>query len=366
MKAHRLVRAVAVGTAIAAGAAIGAAAIFGVRYRKQLKTLRSLSRETAYLDGFDLYAVDISYDYDLDAIIAAGVRDDQAYIDAVLAQVLPGLPVHVDAPKFACSAFRLQTADGRILTGRNYDFKDDTSALLVRAHPRDGYASIGFAALNNLGNNAPLDGIGGRAAALMGPFAQLDGVNECGVSIAVLTLDSKPCDQNAGRPTINTSLAIRLVLDRAATTQEAVDLLATYDMHAMAGRDYHFFINDAAGDARVVEWDPRDPSRTITVTPARQITNYYARYEDEVLPGQRNGELGHGRERALAIAEVLDRAGDAADEDAAWDALRAAAQEPNPADITSNTQWSVVFSNTDPAATITLRRHWGDAFRFEP
>lgn len=365
MNTRHLVRTAATCGAVVFGAAAGVATALGCKYRKQLKTIGSLSRETAYVDGFDLYTVDISYGYDLDAIIAAGVRDDQAYIDAVLAQVLPGLPVHVEAPQFACSAFKAEGADGRVLTGRNYDFKDDTSALLVRTRPRDGYASIGFAALNNLGSNAPLDSIGERAAALMGPFAQLDGVNECGVSIAVLTLDSTPCDQNTGRPVINTSLAIRLVLDRAATTQEAVDLLATYDMHAMAGRDYHFFVNDASGDARVVEWDPRDPSRTITVTPARQITNYYALYEDEVLPNQKNGELGHGRERALAIAEVLDRAGDAMDEDTVWEALHAAAQEPNPADITSNTQWSVVFDNTDPAATITIRRHWGDAFRFE-
>ena len=121
----------------------------------------------------------------------------------------------------------------------------------------------------------------------MGPFAQLDGVNECGVSIAVLTLDSKPCDQDTQRPVINTSLAIRLVLDRAATTQEAVDLLSAHDMHAMAGRDYHFFINDAAGDARVVEWDPRDPDRACKATPVRQVTNFYACYGDEVLPNQR-------------------------------------------------------------------------------
>ena len=139
----------------------------------------------------------------------------------------------------------------------------------MRNHPRGGYASIGFAALNNLGDNTPLDSVAGRAAALMGPFAQLDGVNECGVSIAVLTLDSQPCDQDTQRPVINTSLAIRLVLDRAATTQEAVDLLSAYDMHAMAGRDYHFFINDAAGDARVVEWDPRDPDRAFKATPVR-------------------------------------------------------------------------------------------------
>ena len=83
-----------------------------------------------------------------------------------------------------------------------------------------------------------------------------------------------------------------------------------------------------------------------------------------MLPNQKNGELGHGKERAVAIADVLDAHVGAQDESIVWDALRAAAQEPNPEDITSNTQWSVVFDNTEPAADITLRRHWGDVDAF--
>lgn len=81
-------------------------------------------------------------------------------------------------------------------------------------------------------------------------------------------------------------------------------------------------------------------------------------------PTKKNGELGHGKERAVAIADVLDAHVGAQDEAVAWKALRAAAQEPNPGDITSNTQWSVVFDNTEPAAAITLRRHWGDVDAF--
>ena len=127
-----------------AGVAVGLAAAAGIVYRKQIKSAASLKRLTGYADSYDLYAIDIAYDYDLDRIIAAGVRDDQAYIDAVVAQVLPGVPVHVQAPQFACSAFVAVDAEGRVRTGRNYDFKDDTSALLVRNHPRGGYASIGF------------------------------------------------------------------------------------------------------------------------------------------------------------------------------------------------------------------------------
>lgn len=106
----------------AAGVAVGLAAAAGIVYRKQIKSAASLKRLTGYADGYDLYGIDIAYDYDLDRIIAADVRDDQAYIDAVVAQVLPGVPAHVQAPQFACSAFVAVDAEGRVRTGRNYDF----------------------------------------------------------------------------------------------------------------------------------------------------------------------------------------------------------------------------------------------------
>ena len=343
--------------------AIGAVAL-GTAYGKQIATASSLERVTSYEDGYNLYRIDATYGYDLDAIIDADVSDDQAYIDAVLAQVLPGVPIEVKAPKFACSAFRTQTTDGDVLMGRNYDFKDDTSALLVHTDPADGYESICFSALNNLRANDPDSNVKGRIASLLGPFAALDGINEKGVSIAVLTLDSEATDQRTSKPAINTSLAIRLVLDRAASTQQAVDLLERYDMHAMAGRDYHFFISDAQGDSRIVEWDPKSETRRMVATPVREITNYYALYADEVLPNQKNGDLGHGKERAIAIADVLDANDGAVTCDVAWEALKAAAQDPNPDDVTSNTQWSIVYNNTDLTADACLRRNWDDVYRF--
>lgn len=254
-------------------------------YEDQIASIISLKKLSNYEGPYNLYAVDIDYDYDLDKLAGEPCRTDQGYLDAAVAQVLPGIPVKVTAPTFACSAFRAVGPDG-VLMGRNYDFKDDTSALLVRANPKDGYASIAFSALNNLRANVADEGLKSRAAAIVAPFACLDGVNERGVSIAVLTLDSEPVDHRTSKPAICTSLAIRLVLDRAATTAEAVALLSQYDMHASAGRDYHFFINDASGDSRVVEYDPCDGERTLVATPARETTNYYALYAEEVQPYQ--------------------------------------------------------------------------------
>lgn len=51
----------------------------------------------------------------------------------------------------------------------------------------------------------------------------------------------------------------------------------------------------------------------------------------------------------------------------AWEAARrsASSQDPNPQDVTSSTQWSVVFSNTGLTAGIALRRHWSDVTHFQ-
>ena len=232
--------------------------------------------------------------------------------------------------------------------------------MLVCTAPKDGYKSIAFAALDNLGANQADASTKAKIASLLAPFACLDGINEKGVSIAVLTLDSEPTKQDTGKPVLATTMAIRLVLDRAATTAEAVELLQQYDMFATSGRDYHFYITDAAGDGRVIEYDCDDPARPMVVTPSQQVTNFFVKYKENVLPNQKNGIYGHGRERYDAIEEVLDSNAGAITPDIAWQALQAASQEPNPKDVTSNTQWSILYDNTNCTAAIALRRDWGN------
>ena len=112
-----------------------AAVATGALAASRIKTLCSLKKLSSFAGAYNLYESTVAYRYDLDAIIKSGVEDDQAYIDAVCKQVFPGIPVKVEAPKFACSAFCAE-APSSVLMGRNYDFKDDTSALLVRTHPK--------------------------------------------------------------------------------------------------------------------------------------------------------------------------------------------------------------------------------------
>ena len=342
-----------------------AAAVFLGIYFTRIQTIGSIEQLTDYEDGYNLYRMDVKYDYSIENVINRGIEDDQMMIDSMLKEVLPLLPVKMKAPNFGCTSFSLTDTDGDVHMGRNYDFKSDTSAMLVYCTPKDGYKSVAVAALDNVSANVPDENIKKKLASLAAPFICLDGINEKGVSISVLTLDSEPVRQNTGKPVISTTLAIRLVLDRAATTEEAVELLRSYDMYSSAGRDYHFYITDASGDGRVVEYDCESETRELVATPSEAVTNFFIIYKEKALPNQKNGIYGHGRERYDAVMKVLEEEKGNYTNDTVWKAMKSAAQYPDPDDITSNTQWSVSYNNTDLTAEIAIRRNWEDIIHIE-
>ena len=113
------------------------------------------SEVTSYEDGYNLYQIDIKYDYDLDQIIDYGITDNQSMIDAIIKEALPLLPVKIKAPDFGCTAFTMTDNQNQVHMGRNYDFKLDTSAMLVYCTPQNGYKSVAFAALDNISANTP-------------------------------------------------------------------------------------------------------------------------------------------------------------------------------------------------------------------
>ena len=117
---------------------------FGVLYAGRLRTVNSIEQLTNY-DDYNLYRMDIRYDYSIDDVINYGITDNQSMIDAILKEALPLLPVKMKAPQFGCSAFGT-VLDRHIVMGRNYDFKRDTSAMLVYCAPKNGYKSAALTA----------------------------------------------------------------------------------------------------------------------------------------------------------------------------------------------------------------------------
>ena len=127
--------------------------IFSICYSSRFKTMASKKRITDYKDGINMYSMNVEYDYNLDAIIDRGITDTQSFIDAIVSEALPGLPIKMKAPNFSCSAFGITLDDGDHVMGRNYDFAYDSSAMLVYCSPEDGYKSVAFAALDNIDAN---------------------------------------------------------------------------------------------------------------------------------------------------------------------------------------------------------------------
>ena len=79
-------------------------------------------------------------------------------------------------------------------------------------------------------------------------YAPLDGMNEAGLAVSVnLIEDSDNIEQDTDKPDITTTTAIRLLLDKAANVDEALDLLRQYDLHSSMGMMIHFALADSAG-----------------------------------------------------------------------------------------------------------------------
>ena len=143
--------------------------VFSSVYFTRLQTAGSIEKLSDYDDGYNLYRMDVKYDYSLDDVINYGISDNQTLLDAILNEALPMLPVSIKAPDFGCTAFTLTDTDGDVHMGRNYDFKNDTSAMLVYCTPKDGYKSVAFAALDNASANVPDESIKNRLASLTAP-----------------------------------------------------------------------------------------------------------------------------------------------------------------------------------------------------
>jgi hypothetical protein len=85
------------GAAIAGiGAVAGCAACLSA---SRQKTIASIKKLFDYADGYNLYSMNICYDYDLDAVIARGVGDDQSMVDSFVKEALPLIPVHIELPR---------------------------------------------------------------------------------------------------------------------------------------------------------------------------------------------------------------------------------------------------------------------------
>ena len=61
-----------------------AAAVFLGIYFTRIQTIGSIEQLTDYEDGYNLYRMNVKYDYSIENVINRGIEDDQMMIDSML------------------------------------------------------------------------------------------------------------------------------------------------------------------------------------------------------------------------------------------------------------------------------------------
>ena len=326
--------------------AVGAYAyhLFGDQVRA-VQSVRELTPE--------LYEMTYRGDYGIDDFIAqGGVRTDaelQPFLQRFLSHGL--LSVEAAAPElpdFGCSTLCAPMAGAEgWLFGRNFDWAKKGNTIIIRTFPKHGYASVSTSNLDFLGIPLPLkdDGIMKRMPVVAAIYVALDGINEKGLMVADLFAgDHEKTAQERGNLSVTTTTAIRLLLDRAATTDEAVSLLASWDMHSSIDWAHHIAIADATGHSVVVEWI--DNEMQVTETPA--VTNHY------LTPLRPHVGIGATEARRDTLCARLEKHHEMQKAD-----MRRLLQDVSFEDYTG---WSVIFNSRDLDATYYYRTDFDTAF----
>ncbi|MDD6493081.1 MAG: C45 family autoproteolytic acyltransferase/hydrolase [Bacteroidales bacterium] len=337
------------------------------------------------LDGNGrLYEIDYNQDYMLDSVMQPGITEQTELFRHIASLLFDNLPAENAEVKYGagCSAFAAQEAEGKgFLMGRNYDFRHftpdnksylPTSAILVRTAPEGGKKSISMVDGLNLGFGQGFynDGKTDLSMLMALPYAALDGINEDGFAIGVLALNEKQTNQQTGKQRIGTTVAIRMLLDKASTVREAIEMLKNYDMD-MRGNghsNYHFFMADATGDYAIVEYTfdkDRTEPKVMEVFTAddslRCVTNFYVAPS---MTGTTDGwGSSHGKDRYENLRKTLDEKKHVMKEDEAMQLLEKVSQPPTE-ELTSQTQWSALYNLTEKTLRLTILREYAKEYNF--
>ncbi len=285
-----------------------------------------ISDITTLVPGFS--SAEFAGDDGFEDFLADGGADSDAAVARFLNERMDAAVTFSGNP-FGCSAFVVKGEDGGAIFGRNFDW-NTCDAMVVTSRPSRGYASISTVNLDFLRQAAgPLSGKAQVYAAL---YAPLDGMNEKGLAVSVnMIQDAATIDQDTEKPDITTTTAIRLLLNEAATVDEALELLEQYDLHASFGMMIHFAIADNSGRGVAVEYI--DNEVVVTETPV--VTNFY------IAEGSKHGigtQQSHTRFdiliKALADHETMTM-------DDARDALDSVSKHNFGSG--ESTEWSAVF-----------------------
>lgn len=318
-------------------------AIAGIIALDKVKTVMSIKKEA---DG--LYTMTCYEDLKIDELLEADIGSIEDFYKWIADAQFYGIQLSYDEESFGCASFVCSNAEGDTLMGRNFDY-DETDELVIYNKPKNGYASYSFADLTVLDvsryKTSP-DSLEGRLYMLAAPYACVDGVNEAGLAASILELRNGETHEDNGKKDMLIYCAIRIILDKCATVDEAVSLLEKHDIHTDIDVSYHLNIADKSGRSVVVEWLDGEMS----VLELSAVTN------SVLTPGAHFDE-GEPDDRLAVLNNKLEQNAGMLTEDEARDLLKEVSQ-------TRWTEWSCVYNLNDFSVTVYLDMDYSKGYTF--
>lgn len=236
------------------------------------------------VEGFDhVYTVEYDGDYLLDSLIAANIKSDVELVQYLTTNIPSwklakesGLPLTINVSGAGCSSVTANNAGpaGGKIFGRNFDYTDG-SAMIIHTMPYEGYESVSTSYPMFVTQELfwePKNKVESDAVVLGLIYAPLDGMNEKGLYISILQLDDETTNQiDPNKNDVTTTVAVRYLLDKAASVDEALQMLGNFNMHNVFDTAYHYAIADNTGKSVVVEYINNE----MKVTETKVVTNHY-------------------------------------------------------------------------------------------
>lgn len=334
--------------------------------RATVATLRNVC------DG-KLYKVDYKADYLLAKALQEGAGTSSEKLVGFIFENLLNSPEKPAEAKIdaGCSAFRVRSPEGDVLCGRNFDYRFPSSAnVLMDNNPvlKGDYRSLAIASMPFLdqvyGAGSLSDGKTDISVVAAVPYLCMDGMNDKGLFICVLSLKGGggAYQDDPTKTDINSSIGIRKVLDRCSTVDEVITAFTEHNFCAEGKTDtdanFHFLVADATGNAKVLEYIRPEGQEewVMNILNEDHVTNFYL--------SKGWSDIGVGRDRYEKIHNKLNEKNRVLTEEECMELLDAVHSDLNPNELTSNTQWSVVYNLTKKTATICVDKDYTRKFHF--
>ena len=222
--------------------------------------------ETSYgivtqIDDYPLFTLHYSTDYKFDEYLKTGY--------------IPRYTFNNSSSKyFSCTCFSAFGENSRLFS-RNYDWAKHATYFIVFTDPLNGYSSVSTVDLSFFNYNhseSPAFSDNQNTLRLL-PYFPFDGMNEKGVAVGMNALSSANSPYDPNKVTIGELQMIRLVLDYASSTTEAISLIQQYNIR-VEEPPIHYLIADSSGHSVIIEFVNGEMITMENTNPWQVTTNF--------------------------------------------------------------------------------------------